>query len=44
MLLFAARQCSSRGGNLLLTVDEKSGRLFVAGKACIVLTGKFILP
>ncbi|KAF6020042.1 PBLD [Bugula neritina] len=39
-----ARQCSSRGGNLLLTVDEKSGRLFVAGKACIVLTGKFILP
>lgn len=33
-----ARQSSPRGGDLLLTV-EPSGRLDVAGKACIVLKG-----
>ena len=37
-----ARQCSSRGGFLRVTVGE-GGRVFLAGKACIVLKGQLCL-
>lgn len=40
---FAARQCSKRGGDLTITVDEASGRVDVAGGAVLVLKGSLLL-
>ena len=38
-----ARQCSARGGDLWLTLDETQGRVMCAGKATIVLEGRLFL-
>ena len=35
----AARQCSLRGGDLRLTVRRDDGRIDVAGRSSLVLTG-----
>ncbi len=40
----AARQCSKRGGELWVMVDEARGRVEVAGQAVIVLEGYLQLP
>ena len=39
-----ARQCSARGGELLLTVREAEARVTVAGHAVIVVKGHLLLP
>ena len=39
-----ARQCSQRGGELRLAVDEGRGRVEIAGQAVIVLKGRLLLP
>lgn len=40
----SARQCSARGGELLVRVDEESQRVVVAGQVTIVSKGHLILP
>lgn len=39
-----ARQCSPRGGELILHVKRDEGRVVVAGQAVTVLTGHLLLP
>ena len=39
-----ARQCSSRGGELQVTVDNSKGRVTVAGHAAVVFKGVLYLP
>ena len=39
-----ARQCSPRGGELLVTVRPDEGRVTVAGQAVIVFKGHLFLP
>ena len=43
-LIFTARQCSKRGGDVKLSLDEPNDRIYVGGKASIVLSGKLHLP
>ena len=43
-LIFTARQCSKRGGDVKLSLDETNDRIYVGGKASIVLSGKLHLP
>lgn len=38
-----ARQCSKRGGDVRVTVGKEPGRVYLAGKACIVMQGKLHL-
>lgn len=40
----AARQCSARGGELRVTVDESAARVEIAGHAVLVLRGRLLLP
>ncbi len=40
---FAARQCSKRGGDLVITVSEAEGRVDVAGGAVLVSVGWLFL-
>lgn len=40
----AARQCSVRGGELRVTVDESAARVEIAGHAVLVLRGRLLLP
>ncbi|GAB4816868.1 hypothetical protein N2152v2_003914 [Parachlorella kessleri] len=39
-----ARQCSPRGGDLWVTVDEAAGRVELAGHAVLVMKGHLLLP
>ena len=39
-----ARQCSARGGDLWVTVDEAAGRVELAGHAVLVMNGHLLLP
>jgi predicted PhzF superfamily epimerase YddE/YHI9 len=39
----AARQCSPRGGDLLLRVDSVGNKVVVSGHAVIVIKGTFFL-
>lgn len=39
-----ARQCSARGGELLVTVRAEEGRVVVAGQAVTVLKGQLFVP
>jgi len=39
-----ARQCSARGGDLWVTVDEAAGRVELAGHAVLVMKGQLLLP
>ena len=39
-----ARQCSQRGGDLLVTVNEGSDSVVIASQAVIVSTGELLLP
>ena len=40
---FAARQCSKRGGDLIITVSEADGRVDVAGGAVVISEGRLFL-
>ncbi len=40
---FAARQCSRRGGDLVITVNEAEGRVDIAGGAVLVSEGYMYL-
>ena len=35
----SARQCSPRGGNVGLRVEEETKKLYISGEACVVLDG-----
>lgn len=39
-----ARQCSPRGGELLLEVRPEQGRVVVSGQATLVCKGQMLLP
>ena len=39
-----ARQCSKRGGSLLVEVDEPGGRVLLTGSTVLVGKGVFYLP
>ncbi len=39
-----ARQCSARGGEMVVDVDEAAGRVNVSGRAVIVLSGQLHVP
>lgn len=39
-----ARQCSARGGELVVTVKKDTGKVVVAGQATIVSQGHLLLP
>lgn len=40
----AARQCSARGGELVVRVDEEEDRVRVSGRAVMVMTGQLHVP
>ena len=40
----SAKQCSARGGELLVRVEEEAGRVVVAGQVTIISKGHLILP
>ena len=37
---FVARQCSKRGGDLSLTLNDNDNKVYVSGHACVVMSGK----
>lgn len=41
--VLTARQCSRRGGDLSVTVNEESGRVVVSGGAVVVIKGELLL-
>lgn len=38
-----ARQCSQRGGDITMVLDDQAGRVHLSGQAVIVLTGSLWL-
>lgn len=42
--VLAARQCSARGGELVVLADNKAQRVQVSGRCALVLCGKLHLP
>ena len=39
-----ARQCSPRGGDMVVTVNEGSDSVIIASQAVIISTGELLLP
>ena len=37
---FVARQCSKRGGDLSLTLNDNDNKVYISGHACVVMSGK----
>ena len=37
---FVARQCSKRGGDLSLTLNDNDNKVYISGHACVVVSGK----
>ena len=42
--VLAARQCSTRGGEMVVLADAEAGRVHVSGRAVVVLSGQLHLP
>ncbi len=40
----SVRQCSARGGELVVQADEEEGRVRVRGRAVVVITGQLHAP